>query len=250
MSFFSMKFSKDRKAVLHEFQNTAGIKFKNIELLDLAFHHRSFSNENLQHLRLNNERLEFLGDAVLGMVTATRLYKTMEDKLEGDLAKIKAVVVSEPVLSEIALRLGIDKYLVLGKGEEQSGGRKKKAILADAMEAVIGAYYIDSGFKLAEEFVLRNIIPEIEKAVDSKHIRDYKTLLQECFQKKYKMCPVYELVNKTGPEHDKTFWTNVILNNVKYGPAKGKNKKEAEQAAAKLAWEMINLPLDDNLDDK
>ena len=122
----------------------------------------------------------------------------MEDKLEGDLAKIKAVVVSEPVLSEIALRLGIDKYLVLGKGEEQSGGRKKKAILADAMEAVIGAYYIDSGFKLAEEFVLRNIIPEIEKAGDSKHIRDYKTLLQECFQKKYKINDVRSLFHSSG----------------------------------------------------
>ncbi len=239
MSRFSPVFSKERKEILIEFQHMANIKFKNVDLLDLAFHHRSFSNENQQHVRVNNERLEFLGDAVLGMATASHLYESMEDKPEGDLAKIKAVVVSEPVLSEIALRLGIDKCLVLGKGEEQSGGRKKKAILADAMEAVIGAYYLDSGFRLAEEFVLRNIIPEIEKVLDNKHIRDYKTLLQEYFQKKYKMCPVYELVKKTGPEHDRTFWTNVILNNVTYGPAAGKNKKEAEQAAAKLAWEMI-----------
>ena len=110
------------------------------------------------------------------------------------------------------------------------------------MEAVIGAYYLDSGFKAAQEFVLRNIVPEIAKALDNRHIRDYKTLLQEFFQKKYKTCPVYELVKKTGPEHDRTFWTNVILNGVTYGPATGKNKKEAEQAAAKLAWERINPP--------
>ena len=146
MSLFSTTPQQDRKAELQEFQRSAGIKFKNLDLLDLAFHHRSFSNESQQHVRLNNERLEFLGDAVLGMVTASHLYESMEDKPEGDLAKTKAVVVSEPVLSEIALRLGIDKCLILGKGEEQSGGRKKKAILADAMEAVIGAYYLDSGF--------------------------------------------------------------------------------------------------------
>lgn len=242
MSLFSTPMLKERKAELCEFQRVAGIKFKNLDLLDLAFHHRSFSNESQQHVRLNNERLEFLGDAVLGMATASHLYESMEDKPEGDLAKTKAVVVSEPVLSEIALHLGIDKCLVLGKGEEQSGGRKKKAILADAMEAVIGAYYLDSGFRAAEEFVLRYIEPEIEKALDNKHIRDYKTLLQEYFQKKYKICPVYELVKKTGPEHDRTFWTNVILNDVTFGPATGKNKKEAEQAAAKLAWERINPP--------
>ena len=134
MSLFSIPMLKERKAELCEFQRVAGIKFKNLDLLDLAFHHRSFSNESQQHVRLNNERLEFLGDAVLGMATASHLYESMEDKPEGDLAKTKAVVVSEPVLSEIALHLGIDKCLVLGKGEDQSGGRKKKAILVKTFE--------------------------------------------------------------------------------------------------------------------
>ena len=229
---------KSRKELLSSFQKTAKIHFKKIDLLELAFHHRSFSNEHSQKYG-NNERLEFLGDAVLGMVTASYLYESMAEKKEGDLAKIKAVVVSEPVLSEIALKLHIDECLVLGKGEELSGGREKKAILADAMEAVIGALYLDSGYKIAEKFVLSIIIPEIENVQNNKSIRDYKTLLQEYFQKKYKQCPVYILEKKSGPEHDKTFWVSVNLNNNIFGPAKGKNKKEAEQAVAKLAWEQI-----------
>ena len=228
----------DRKTLLSQFQKTADIKFKKMDLLELAFHHRSYSNEHSQKYG-NNERLEFLGDAVLGMVTASYLYESMAEKKEGDLAKIKAVVVSEPVLSEIALKLSIDKCLVLGKGEELSGGREKKAILADAMEAVIGALYLDSGYKAAEKFVLSIIVPEIENVLNNKSIRDYKTLLQEYFQKKYKQCPVYTLEKKTGPEHDKTFWVSVSLNNNVFGPAKGKNKKEAEQAVAKLAWQCI-----------
>ncbi|MCQ2593975.1 MAG: ribonuclease III [Treponemataceae bacterium] len=228
----------ERKRMLYDFEHKAGLKFKDINLLDCAFWHRSSTNEN-HNKHPNNERLEFLGDAVLGMATASHLYQSMADKPEGDLAKIKAVVVSEPVLSEIALGLGIDKCLILGKGEEQSGGRSKKAILADAMEAVIGAYYLDSGYTQASAFVLKYIVPEIAKVLDNKHIRDFKTLLQEFYQKQYKTCPVYELVKKTGPEHDRTFWVNVILSDVVYGPAKGKNKKEAEQAAAKLAWQAI-----------
>lgn len=239
MSQFVKNISSERKKDLQKFQQFFGIKFKDMNLLDLAFHHRSFSNEN-QNNRINNERLEFLGDAVLGMVTASYLYGSMSEKQEGDLAKIKAVVVSEPVLSEIALALNVDSYLVLGKGEELSGGRHKKAILADAMEAIIGAYYLDSGYKNTEKFVLGIIVPEVKKVLDNKSIRDYKSLLQEFFQKKYKMYPEYVLVKKTGPEHNRTFWVSVVLNGLTYGPAIGKNKKEAEQAVAKLAWQRIN----------
>ena len=240
--FLKNDYIKGRKELLTSFQKTAEIHFKKTDLLELAFHHRSYSNEHNNNSKTyaNNERLEFLGDAVLGMVTASYLYGAMSEKKEGDLAKIKAVVVSEPVLSEIALKLHVDECLVLGKGEELSGGREKKAILADAMEAVIGALYLDSGYKVAEKFVLSIIVPEIEKVQNNKSIRDYKTLLQEYFQKKYKQCPVYTLEKKAGPEHDKTFWVSVNLNNNIFGPAKGKNKKEAEQAVAKLAWEQIN----------
>ncbi len=235
---FSKSSSTERKTVLGEFQRRAGIKFRDVSLLDLAFHHRSFSNEN-QEIRTNNERLEFLGDAVLGMVVASHLYASMSDRPEGDLARIKSVVVSEMTLSGIADELGVDKYLVLGRGEELSGGRKKKAILADAMEAIIGAYYLDSGYRPAEKFVLTFMIPEITKVLENRHHKDYKTLLQEFYQKKYKACPKYELVRKTGPDHNRTFWVEVELNGTRYGPSKGKNKKEAEQEAARIAWEAV-----------
>lgn len=220
-----------------EFSRQNSILFNDLLLLDLAFHHRSFSNEGgAGNRRYNNERLEFLGDAVLGMVTAAYLYESMLEKPEGDLARIKSVVVSEGTLAPIARAIGVPKCLVLGRGEEVSGGREKRAILADAMEAVIGAYYLDSGYQAAESLVLRLIVPEIEKVLQNKHHRDYKTLLQEYYQKARKSCPEYQLVRRTGPDHDRTFWVSVRLGAVTYGPAAGKSKKAAEQAAAAMAW--------------
>ena len=135
----------------------------------------------------------------------------------------------------------IDKYLVLGKGEELTGGREKKAILADAVEAVIGALYLDSGYNAAEKLVLQLIVPEIRKVQNDKGSKDYKTLLQEYYQRKNKTCPEYELVKKNGPDHDRTFWVTVHLGNVSYGPEKGKNKKEAEQAAAEAACNALGV---------
>ena len=220
-----------RKADLLAFCKRVDIKFKDLELLDQAFHHRSITNE-IKHIK-NNERLEFLGDSVLGVVTASYLYKNL-DNPEGDLAKIKSTVVSEKTLAEVAHRLQIDKLLILGHGEEKSGGREKPAILADCMEAIIGAYYLDSGYKCAEIYVLSFIAGEIKKVCEV-GLKDYKTLLQEKFQKTSKECPRYELVSKTGPEHDQLFTVNVHLGNTVFGPAKGKSKKEAEQSAAKIA---------------
>ena len=219
-----------RKTQLLHFCKSVDIKFKNIELLEQAFHHRSLTNEKKVK---NNERLEFLGDSVLGMVTAAYLYTNL-DKAEGDLAKIKSAVVSEKSLAPIALRLGIDKLLEMGKGEEMTGGRTKPAILADCMEAVIGAYYLDSGYKFAEKYVLSFIVPEIEKVLAG-GMKDFKTQLQEAYQKTSKECPLYELVSKSGPDHDQIFTVCVHLGNKVYGPCHGKTKKEAEQAAAKLA---------------
>ena len=236
------KLSNTRKKLLTDFQKSLNVRFKDISLLDLAFHHRSFSNESgkkdISHSQ-NNERLEFLGDAVLGMVTASLLYNNLIDQPEGELARIKSVVVSEMTLSQIALDIGVDKCLVLGKGEELSGGRAKKAILADAMEAIIGAFYLDSGYREAEKFVLKFMVAEVEKVLKNKHQKDYKTLLQEWYQKKSKKCPRYELVEMTGPDHDKNFVVQVRLEDKVFGPAKGKNKKEAEQAVAKLAYSTL-----------
>jgi ribonuclease-3 len=230
----------DRKQALLAFQRKAGIRFKDPGLLDLAFHHRSYSNENAK-LRVNNERLEFLGDAVLGMVVASRLYECMGDRQEGDLAKTKSVVVSEETLSGIALSLDVNEYLVLGKGEEMSGGRSKKAILADAVEAVIGALYLDSGYRVAEQFVLGIMNPQIELVLQGRHHKDYKTLLQEHIQKQFKTVPKYALARKTGPDHDRTFWVTVEIQGKTYGPESGKNKKEAEQSVARLAYSALGL---------
>ena len=234
MSLSENGISAERLSALGSFCSSLSLKFSDMCLLELAFRHRSFSNEGGG--RQNNERLEFLGDSVLGMATATYLYETLSGNAEGDLAKIKSVVVSEDTLAPIAKRIGIDRMLVLGRGEEMSGGRKKKAILADAMEALFGALYLDQGYEVAQKFVLSFIVPEVEKILENKGHRDYKTLLQEYFQKKCKECPRYEFVRRTGPEHDSTFWFSVRLRDEVFGPASGKSKKEAEQNVAKVAY--------------
>jgi len=227
--------SGERRKELHLFESHAGLRFRKLELLNQAFCHRSYANEKGDGIE-NNERLEFLGDSVLGLVVAEYLYKQLSDRPEGELARIKSFVVSEDSLDRIARSLRVDTFILVGKGEEYSGGRKKKAILADAMEAIIGAYFLDSGFKYARKFVLRCIVPEIETVLAGKHQRDYKTLLQELVQKRYKTYPRYLLDRKTGPDHDKTFWIVVEVEGKNYGPGKGKNKKEAEQAAAETAY--------------
>ncbi len=199
--------------------------------------HRSVSNETGN--KSNNERLEFLGDSILGAVCATLLYQNYKDKPEGEMAKIKAVVVSEDILSSIALNLGIDKMLLLGKGEEMSGGRTKKAILADALEALIGALYLDSGYKPAFDFVSDCIQPEIDKVTGTNYHKDYKSVLQEYCQREYHCYPEYVMVKRTGPEHDRTFWMEVRIGDKVYGAGTGRNKKSAEQEAAKTAWEAL-----------
>lgn len=226
---------KSRLKELQEFSKKTGIHVKNMELLNQAFCHRSSTNES--HCK-NNERLEFLGDSVLGVVCASYLFKTLPDMVEGDLAKIKSVVVSEKALAPVALELGIDKLLVLGHGEEMSGGRTKDAILADCMEAVIAAVYLDQGYKVAEDYILSFLEDAIIQVL-AKGLKDYKTLLQEYLQKRDKICPKYEVVGTSGPEHDKVFNVVVILGDKRIGPAKGKNKKEAEQNAAKMALDSI-----------
>ena len=160
-------------------------------------------------------------------------------KPEGELARIKSYIVSEEVLSELAKALGVDRAILLGKGEEQSGGRAKKAILADAMEAIIGAYYLDEGFEAANRFVLRMLEPEIQKVLENRHHKDYKTILQEYMQKYRRSYPQYKLVRRSGPDHDRTFWISCFLGETEHGPVAGKNKKEAEQNAAKAAYDAI-----------
>lgn len=230
--------SNERRRELLLFQKQAGIKFKDVRLLNLAFCHRSFANESHDDID-NNERLEFLGDSVLGLVVADWLFNHLPDGDEGDFSRIKSFVVSEESLAGIAKRLRVDNYILIGKGEEYSGGRSKKALLADCMEAIFGAYYLDCGFSAAFQLIQRLLVPEIEKVLANKHRKDYKTLLQEYVQKTYRSYPKYEVKKKTGPEHDNTFWVEVAIQKKVYGPASGGNKKEAEQAAAKIAYEAL-----------
>ena len=225
----------DRKKELKLFQDHARLHFKRLDLLNHAFAHRSHANEAGDNVE-NNERLEFLGDSVLGLVVAEYLYTSLPDRPEGELARIKSFVVSEDSLAEIARSIRVDNFILIGKGEEHSGGRKKKAILADAFEAIIGAYFLDSGFKAARRFVLIQLVPQINKVLENRHRKDYKTLLQEYVQKRFRMYPRYVLSKKSGPDHDKTFWIEVVIDDKRFGPASGKNKKEAEQAAARIAW--------------
>jgi ribonuclease-3 len=232
------KLDPDRKKALTAFQKAVGIRFKSLDLLNLSFIHRSVSNESSS--KINNERLEFLGDAILGAITAGILYEKLKDKSEGDLAKIKSVVVSEDILSALALVLQLDTLLLLGRGEELSGGRNKRAILADAMEALIGAYYLDSGYKPVFNFVSRYISPEINRVLEKRYYMDYKSILQELSQRLYHSYPVYRLTKRTGPEHERYFWIEVTVEGNVYGPGMGRSKKAAEQEAARAACEAIN----------
>ena len=229
----------ERKKQLAAFQKTAGFRFKSLALLNLSFVHRSVSNE--VGSRLNNERLEFLGDSILGAACATLLYQKYSDKAEGELAKIKSVAVSEEVLSSVARILQIDTMLLLGRGEELSGGREKKAILADTLEAMIGALYLDSGYQRAFELISRYFIPEIDRITENDYRRDYKSLLQELCQHRYRAYPQYRLVKRSGPEHERIFWMEVSVDGTVYGPGMGRNKKSAEQEAARMAWQALDL---------
>jgi ribonuclease-3 len=231
--------TQERKRELLLFEKQAEIKFRRIDLLNLAFSHRSYANE--QNIEVdNNEKLEFLGDSVLGLVASEYLFRHYAGEMaEGDFARIKSFVVSEDSLAVIAKHVKLDNFILIGKGEEYSGGRSKKAILADCMEAVYGAYYLDSGFKAVQSFILKHLVPEIDKVLANKHKKDYKTLLQEYAQKHFRTYPRYSVVKRTGPDHDKVFWVNVTVGDRQFGPGSGKNKKEAEQEAAGIAYKKL-----------
>ena len=236
--------SSDRERELLVFIRESHIIISNLELLNLAFTHRSYANETSEMVD-NNERLEFLGDSVLGMCVADWLFRNLPAKAEGDFSKIKSVVVSEDSLAMIARKLQVDKYLLIGKGEENTGGRDKKALLADCMEALFAACYLDSGFEAAKSFVMRYLEQQIRAVLDDDYHRDYKTSLQEYMQKRWRKVPSYTLVKKTGPEHDYTFFVEVDVNGKVFGPASGVNKKQAEQMAAKLAYDQLVKPSND-----
>ena len=228
------KISQDRQRELTEFQHSLHIRFKALEILDTALSHKSYVNEADEDLE-NYEKLEFLGDAFLGLVISDYLYNQRQYLKEGTLARIKSYVVSEHTLYKIGKKINIQRYLLLGKGEEKSGGRYRKALIGDAMEAVIGAYYLDGGFKKARRLVENLFSDEIEDVEENRHVKDYKSILQELTQKRYKVIPQYTIINVEGPDHKRKFFINVSIKKRTFGPGIGGSKKQAEQHAASLA---------------
>jgi ribonuclease-3 len=208
-----------------------GYQFTDPGLLQTALTHRSFANENQGLERSDNEKLEFLGDAVLDLVVGHRLFEGLPSASEGELSVTRAQVVSEAGLSEVAREIGLGRYLFLGKGEERSGGRDKSSLLADAFEAVIAAVYLDGGFAAAEALVRRLLDKRIAN-VEITGFYDFKTRLQEAAQARLKATPEYRVVGEVGPDHDKTFTVAVEINGREWGRAAGKSKKSAEQRAA------------------
>ncbi|MGN9164040.1 ribonuclease III [Tissierellaceae bacterium HCP3S3_D8] len=210
--------------------------FKDKRLLKKALTHSSYGNENNMRITENNERLEFLGDTVLNLIVSQYLYKKYPNYPEGELTKIRAKVVCESSLAYAARRIGIGDYLLLGKGEEATGGRDRESILADAMEAIVGAIYMDSDFEIANELLLNNFEDSIVDAVANGDLFiDYKTELQERLQKKGKSKVDYVVIKEEGPDHNKIFYMDVCVDEKRIGTGMGRNKKEAEQMAAKEA---------------
>ncbi|OFX14498.1 MAG: ribonuclease III [Armatimonadetes bacterium RBG_16_58_9] len=225
------------RTTLRQFARELRIDVTDYSLLRQALTHRSYLGESAQ--AMSNERLEFLGDSVLGIVVAEYLYTQFSDRAEGELAKAKAVAVSEPVLGESARSLGLSDMILMSAGEEASGGRSRLSILADTFEALIAVIYLDCGMDAARQFILRaleSILIDIER---EEHIRDYKSLLQEHTQGIHKKAPSYEVMDELGADHDKTFTVQVKLDDRVLGSGEGKSKKQAEQAAALQALESI-----------
>ncbi|WP_369717189.1 ribonuclease III [Leptotrichia alba] len=217
-----------------------GYKFKNKMYLKEALTHRSYSNEIEREKRFNNEKLEFLGDAILNLITTEYIYELYEKKTEGELAKLKSQIISEPVFSTIASDIELGEYLYLSNGEIMSGGRNRRSILGDAFEALIGAIFKDSDYYTAKNVALKFLLGKINKLEEIEGTGDYKTVLQEFVQGRYKKMPEYKLLGTKGPDHDKVFEICVRWNNKIYGVGVGRSKKEAEKHAAKEALEKLN----------
>jgi len=213
---------------------------KNRRLLKEALTHRSYINENRLKDSKDNEELEFLGDAVLGLVISDYLYRRYPRYSCGELSKLKGIVVSEPILAKRAKSLKVGKYLLLGKGEERAGGRSRPSILSDALEAIIGALYLDRGLETTRDFILREFGEEINSLVREKYLQDYKGLLQEIIQGRFKRKPSYKVIGQRGPQHKKVFTVEARLGKRIIGKGRGKSKKEAEQKAAQQALKLVN----------
>ena len=228
-----MKFNENILDSINQFENIIGYRFNNKEYILEALTHSSYSNENKNYNF--NERLEFLGDSVLGIIISDYLFKNETELPEGELTKLRANIVCEESLSEVSKKIELGTHMLLGKGEEATGGRERVSILADAVEAVIAAIYLDGGIENARKFVLTQMDEIIQDSIKGRIFRDYKTHLQEVIQSQGETNIIYDLVEEIGPDHNKKFVMQVKLNDEVLGTGEGKSKKEAEQSAAKQA---------------
>jgi len=228
----------ETKARCAELEARLGHSFRNAALCETALTHTSWVNEAGQPERSDNERLEFLGDAVLDLVVSDLLMRRFPDRREGDLSRARAALVSEPGLAQVAVALELGRFILLGKGEERTGGRGRPSILANALEALMGAIYVDAGFDAAAAVASRLFESRIEE-VDQHARLDYKSRLQERAQALWQTAPVYEVVAEEGPDHDKRFEVALSLGGRAFGRATGRSKKEAEQGAAAAALAAI-----------
>ena len=225
--------------MMQELEKKLNYAFRNPALLDEALNHSSYANEHRAAHMKSNERLEFLGDSVLGFVTAEFLFSRHPDLPEGDLTRIRAALVCEQSLYEVAKKLDLGSYLKLGRGEEAGGGRERTSILADAMEAIFAAVYLDGGVAEASALIHRVLLDVEREEVVKERRRDYKTALQELVQRQVGQELTYQMVGEQGPDHAKIFQAEVLLNGEPLGSGFGRSKKEAEQSAAKAALKTL-----------
>ena len=223
--------------MIKELETAIGYRFRNITFLQNALTHSSYANERWHNSLMSNERLEFLGDSILGMLVAEYLYRNFPDRPEGELTRMRADMVCEKALAVVANQIGLGSHLLLGKGEEQGGGRNRESILADAVESVIAACYLDGGMEAAEKFVKTFVLTRVP--VTKLNNADYKTMLQEMVQQKRNQVLSYALVGETGPDHEKKFLVELTLNGTVVGRGEGTSKKRAEQDAARVAMESL-----------
>ncbi len=223
-----------------DFEKTTKITFKDKILLKQAFVHRSYINENPGSNLLHNERLEFLGDAVLELIVTDFLYKKYKGYTEGELTAIRSALVNAITISEVALKIGMNDYLLLSKGEAKDTGKARQYILANTYEAYLGAVYLDQGYDVANKFVTNTLLPYTDEIVKKKLWRDSKSLIQEKAQEHIGVTPAYKILSESGPDHDKHFTVGVFFSSELVAEGKGKSKQEAEQKAAESALRIKN----------
>ncbi len=228
-----------REDSLHELVARLDLPLRGIDLLHVAFTHTSYANEHKKLGLHHNQRLEFLGDAVLDLIIGEYLFHNYHDMTEGDLTKIKAATVCEPSLAAVSRQLDLGRYLLMGHGETMSGGQNRESILADTFECLVGTLYLEASYEEAKKFVLHYLMDNLKQALLGKRGNDYKTMLQEFAQEDGDCHIEYNLVSESGPDHAKTFTMEVVIEGKAYAKGTGKSKKIAEQAAAKTTLEIL-----------